>query len=147
MVRGPETARMVVRVLAGLAGDLIFLETAPTVDIHLSKGYSKGKGKSHYMFDYEAMDQYFIGKGKSKGKKGKQANWLDAQVWQKGKLKGKGKSQHRPSVNAYHSGMFAGGLEMMDVKDINSSSTTTPSRLNVEQGLIDRGAMASAGLL
>ena len=112
----------------------------------LSKGYSKGKGKSHYMADYEAMDHYFIGKGKSKGKKGKQANWLDAQIWQKGK-KGKGKNQSRPSVNAYHSGMFAGGLEMMDVKDANTSSLASSSKLNVEQGLIDCGATASAGPL
>lgn len=50
-------------------------------------------------------------------------------------------------MNAYHSGMFAGGLEMMDVKDANTSSLASSSKLNVEQGLIDCGATASAGPL
>ena len=47
-------------------------------------------------------------------------------------------------MNAYSTGMFFGGLEMMDVKELQ---TATTSSLSTSQGLIDCGATASAGPL
>jgi hypothetical protein len=73
---------------------------------------------------------------------------MEAQAWLKGnKGKGgkpKGKLFGKPAVNAYSTGMFFGGLEMMDVKELQ---TATTSSLSTSQGLIDCGATASAGPL
>ena len=111
---------------------------------HNSKGYGKRKGKGNYMAEYEEYTNFFTSNGKEKGKKGKNAHWLDAQLWSKGKSKGKNKSSSapRPSVNAY---MFTGGMEMLDFKELNSASSV--SKMRDEQGLIDCGATASAGPL
>ena len=100
---------------------------------------------SNYMAEYEEYTNFFTSKGKGKGKKGKNAHWLDAQLWSKAKSKGKNKSSSaapRPSVNAY---MFTGGMEMLDFKELNSASCV--SKMKDEQGLIDCGATASAGPL
>ena len=105
----------------------------------MSKGFAKGKFKGNYMTEYDEVDNYFINKGK--GKKGNYAKWTEAQMWAKGKTsKSKGKGYSRPPA-----GMFFGGLEMMDVKDV--STTTSASALLPNQGLIDCGATASAGPL
>jgi len=108
-------------------------------------GSHHSKGKSNYLAEFEEYTNYLISKGKGKGKKGKNAHWMDAQLWAKGKSKGKSKHSSaapRPSVNAY---MFTGGMEMLDFKELNSASSV--SKMKDEQGLIDCGATASAGPL
>ena len=117
---------------------------------HPSRWKGKGKGKQNYMAEYDESqnpqyyEDYYVNKGK--GKKGKSAHWMDAQFWSKGKSQNRfaGKGQTvRPPVNAYHSEMFFGGLEMLG--EPHEMQTTAAERLPNTHGLLDCGATASAG--
>ena len=114
---------------------------------HYTKGKSKGKfgyAAEFSPWDYQAYDDFYM--GRSKGKKGKSHHWLESQAWLKGKgprHAGSGKGPLRPPVNAYHSELFVGGLEML--RSPNELQASTKESLPSTHGLLDCGATASAG--
>ena len=132
----------------------------------------KGKGRMYHMGYYEDDSLYAFqkGKGKSKGKYGKNMHLLDELFYMRGKgfgnnMKGKGKSKTKNTgvVNAYYADYEEPyGYHVLDFKeevlDLQAAATETPPRAaeislasldNKSSagpcGMLDSGATCSAG--
>ena len=132
----------------------------------------KGKGRMYHMGYYEDDSLYAFqkGKGKSKGKYGKNMHLMDELFYMRGKgfgnnMKGKGKSKTKNTgvVNAYYADYEEPyGYHVLDFKeevlDLQAAATETPPRAaeislasldNKSSagpcGMLDSGATCSAG--
>ena len=112
---------------------------------------SKGKGKHAFMLADPYNEHFFTGKSGKKGKgwkgRSKSAAWAEHDISWISKGKGKGKSDHRPTVNAYVQDMYGiNGLEMHEgPHNPLELSSVSPGKVAPHQGMLDCGATASAG--